>query len=126
MTKVSPALTALFAATILVVGLVACDKSPAGPSKVLAPSSPSPSEPPTAAVRVTGRVVDASGRSVAGARITLPDRAAGTPVETIADADGSGSSVRIAVAAGSETIVDVMLVGGPTGTTTLTTRLEPS
>jgi hypothetical protein len=36
------------------------------------------------------------------------------------------SSLRIAVAAGSETILDVLLIGGSTGTTTLTTRLEPS
>ena len=36
------------------------------------------------------------------------------------------SSFRIAAAAGSETILDVLLVGARAGTTTLTTRVEPS
>ena len=38
---------------------------------------------------------------------------------------GSGWFLSVAVAAGSETVVDVMLVGGLAKTTTLTTRLTP-
>lgn len=44
----------------------------------------------------------------------------------LAAAVDSSSSFRIAVPAASETIVEVLLIGGPKGTTTLTTRLEPS
>ena len=97
MTKVSPAMTALAAATILACGLGACDTSPIAPSaRPDLPSSssssaspPAPSQPAPPPVRVTGFVVDATDQPVAGARIVVPDRGVGTPAETITDAAGS-------------------------------------
>ena len=88
MTKVSPALTALVGATILVVGLVACGKSPVGPSEAPALSGPSPSSPALPEFRVTGHVVDSADRAVAGARITLLVNNESTPIEAFADAGG--------------------------------------
>lgn len=89
MTMVSPALTALVGAMILVVGLVSCGKSPVAPSQGPALSGPSPSSPAIQAFRVTGHVVDSADRAVAGARIALLTNGRSTPLQAVADASGA-------------------------------------
>ena len=86
MTRAFARVRLLLIAASSVVALVACDQSPAGPSRTPDPRSAGPVLPQ---IRLTGLVVDGDGRPVPGALIAAPSGGGGAAPEAVAGAAGA-------------------------------------